>query len=219
MRLGCLSVSTPLLFQSKILCLSLLFLLTTLPLSIYVSSSQSACLFQSPPILPSSKLFNYPRSYGEHKHALATTRSSCTSPVPFPGTKKIFSILHLLLNYGLSHVGFWWVDQRTRRLSRRSIIFVVMVRCRIPLFWGIWEGEERALQGISLPGRGDRTSVVAMEMVRLKSLVGSWEVFLPENLVCFYFLLFLISIMCLIFLLTIVAAFRIFEIAFGVFIE
>ncbi|WOL14157.1 hypothetical protein Cni_G22937 [Canna indica] len=81
--MGHVYLTTPLLFQSKLLCLSLLYLLTTLPLSIYVSLSQSSCIIRLPPLVPKTRLFNYPTSYGEHKYALPTTRSACSSPVPF----------------------------------------------------------------------------------------------------------------------------------------
>ncbi|XP_064967834.1 alkaline ceramidase TOD1-like [Musa acuminata AAA Group] len=81
--MGRVYLTTPLLFQSKILCLSLLYLLTTLPLALYVAFSQTGCLFRTPPPLPKPRLFAYPPSYGEHKYALPTTRSACSSPVPF----------------------------------------------------------------------------------------------------------------------------------------
>lgn len=83
--MGRVYLTTPLLFQSKILCLSLLYLLTTLPLALYVAFSQTGCLFRTPPPLPKPRLFAYPPSYGEHKYALPTTRSACSSPVPFSG--------------------------------------------------------------------------------------------------------------------------------------
>ncbi|TKY59664.1 hypothetical protein E2542_SST16756 [Spatholobus suberectus] len=70
--------------QSKLFCFSLFYLFTSLFLALYVISSQSKCLFRSPafnPIQPS--LFSYPSSYGQHKHAISTTRSTCSSPVNF----------------------------------------------------------------------------------------------------------------------------------------
>ncbi|RRT82318.1 hypothetical protein B296_00020321 [Ensete ventricosum] len=81
--MGRVYLTTPLLFQSKILCLSVLYLLTTLPLALYVAFSQTGCLFRTPLPLPMPRLFAYPPSYGEHKYALPTTRSACSSPVPF----------------------------------------------------------------------------------------------------------------------------------------
>ncbi|MED6147475.1 hypothetical protein PIB30_044358 [Stylosanthes scabra] len=71
----------PLIFQSKLLCFSLLYLFTTL----FLALSQSKCFFfTSSPLDPiQNPLFSYPSSYGEHKYALSTTRSTCTSPVFF----------------------------------------------------------------------------------------------------------------------------------------
>lgn len=90
-RMGWVKLTTPLLFQSKLLCISLLYLLTTAPLSLYVSFSQRGCLFLSPPLL-SHPLFSYPSSYGEHKHALPASHSSCSSPVFFSGNQLDLSI-------------------------------------------------------------------------------------------------------------------------------
>ncbi|XP_044973871.1 probable hexosyltransferase MUCI70 [Hordeum vulgare subsp. vulgare] len=81
----------PPLLQYKLLCLSLLYLLTTLPLALYVSfSDPSRCLplhrllllpaRASPPATP---LFQYPRGYGAHKHALPTPRALCADPALF----------------------------------------------------------------------------------------------------------------------------------------
>ncbi|PSS04902.1 Protein of unknown function DUF616 protein [Actinidia chinensis var. chinensis] len=77
--------STPLLFQSKLLCFSLLYLFSSLFLALYSSlSSTTKCLFRSSPFDPiQSPLFSYPPTYGEHKYALPTFRSSCDSPVYF----------------------------------------------------------------------------------------------------------------------------------------
>ncbi|XP_008783950.1 uncharacterized protein LOC103703030 [Phoenix dactylifera] len=85
-------LESPLLFQSKILCLSLLYLLTTLPLSIYVSISQTGC----PPLIPKTQLFSYPSTYGEHKYALPTTRSTCRSPVQFSDYRAVFEEIRSL---------------------------------------------------------------------------------------------------------------------------
>jgi len=75
--------------QSKLLCLSLLYLLTTLPPALYVSFTdpgRRGCLrllpFPSPPKPP---LFRYPPGYGEHRHALPTPRALCSNPVAFAG--------------------------------------------------------------------------------------------------------------------------------------
>ncbi|KAG0454746.1 hypothetical protein HPP92_023696 [Vanilla planifolia] len=97
--MGWVTVTKPLLFQSKLLCLSLLYLLTTVPLSIYVSFSQRGCLFSSQPLLP-RPLYSYPSSYGEHKHALPASRSSCTSPVFFSDYPIAFQEIHNLCRNG-----------------------------------------------------------------------------------------------------------------------
>lgn len=87
-----LTASKPLLFlQSKLFCFSLFYLFASLFLALYVISSQSKCLFRSPlydPIQPSS-LFSYPSSYGQHKYAISTTRSTCSSPINFSGTRLV----------------------------------------------------------------------------------------------------------------------------------
>ncbi|KAK7359621.1 hypothetical protein VNO77_01583 [Canavalia gladiata] len=69
----------PVIIQSKLFSFSLFYLFTTLFLALYAISSQSKCLFRS--IQPS--LFSYPSSYGQHKYAVSTTRSNCSSPVKF----------------------------------------------------------------------------------------------------------------------------------------
>ncbi|WJX26953.1 Alkaline ceramidase tod1 [Trifolium repens] len=79
-----ITTSKPLILKSKLLCFSLFYLFTTLFLALYTTLSQSKCFFRlspSDPILNS--LFNYPSSYGEHKYAVSTTRSTCSSPVFF----------------------------------------------------------------------------------------------------------------------------------------
>ncbi|XP_030441761.2 alkaline ceramidase TOD1-like [Syzygium oleosum] len=74
----------PVLFQSKLLCFSLLYLFATLFLALYTSLSPAKCLLRSSPFDPlQSPLFSYPPSYGEHKYALPTARPSCSSPVLF----------------------------------------------------------------------------------------------------------------------------------------
>ncbi|KAM4101197.1 hypothetical protein ACB094_05G125600 [Castanea mollissima] len=82
--MGKVTTSTPLLFKSKLLCFSLFYLFTALFLALYTSLSQSKCLFRSSPFDPlQTPLFSYPSSYGEHKYALPTHRSTCSSPVFF----------------------------------------------------------------------------------------------------------------------------------------
>lgn len=148
-----LRLSNPLLFQSKILSLSLLYLLTTLPLSIYTSfSPSSSCPFSPPPppILPSTNLFSYPNSYRVHKHALPTARSACTSPIPFPGNLILlflgfYDICHAMQNCDVFDPwqSMGWLSGRWRRFAGTG-------RDRIPLLWCIWRGEEPgALPGTS----------------------------------------------------------------------
>ncbi|KAL9666503.1 hypothetical protein QQ045_000837 [Rhodiola kirilowii] len=74
----------PPLFQSKLLCLSLFYLASSILLVLYNSLSPTKCLFRYSPFDPlQSPLFLYPSSYGEHKYAIPTSRSSCKSPVFF----------------------------------------------------------------------------------------------------------------------------------------
>ncbi|GAB4840619.1 Alkaline ceramidase tod1 [Ancistrocladus abbreviatus] len=74
----------PLICQSKPLCFSCLYLLTSLFLALYLSLSSTKCIFRSSPFDPiQSPLFSYPSSYAQHKHSLPTLRSSCSSPVFF----------------------------------------------------------------------------------------------------------------------------------------
>ncbi|CAH9093520.1 unnamed protein product [Cuscuta epithymum] len=81
----------PLFFHSKLLCISVLYLLTALSLALYTLLSPTAhCLFRSSPHDPiQTPLFSYNSSYGEHKHALPTTRPSCTSPVFFSDYREV----------------------------------------------------------------------------------------------------------------------------------
>ncbi|KAJ8760828.1 hypothetical protein K2173_021866 [Erythroxylum novogranatense] len=83
--MGKLKESAPLIFQSKLLCFSLLYLFTTLFLAIYYTPfSPTKCLITYSPFYPiQTPLFSYPPSYGEHKYAIPTHRSSCSSPVSF----------------------------------------------------------------------------------------------------------------------------------------
>ncbi|XP_002519687.2 probable hexosyltransferase MUCI70 isoform X1 [Ricinus communis] len=82
--MGKAKLSTPLIFQSKLFCISLLYLFTTLFLALYTSLHPTKCLFRSSPFDPLQlPLFSYPPSYGAHKYAIPTHRSSCSSPVYF----------------------------------------------------------------------------------------------------------------------------------------
>ncbi|KAL5220419.1 hypothetical protein ABZP36_025132 [Zizania latifolia] len=93
--MGWVRVRSPPVLQSKLLCLSLLYLLTTLPLALYVSfsdpDSSSRCIllhpFRSSAPAATAALFEYPREYGEHKHALPATRALCSDPAVFSGYK------------------------------------------------------------------------------------------------------------------------------------
>ncbi|MQL71695.1 hypothetical protein Taro_004029, partial [Colocasia esculenta] len=87
-----LAWKTPLVFHSKLLCLSLLYLLTSLFVSIHVSVSQTGCVFRLAPLPLSDHeqrlghpLFSYPPAYGEHKHALPSSspEPTCESSVLF----------------------------------------------------------------------------------------------------------------------------------------
>ncbi|KAL2341134.1 hypothetical protein Fmac_009074 [Flemingia macrophylla] len=79
-----ITTSKPLILHSKLLCFSLFYLFTTLFLALYTTLSQSKCLFRSSPSDPiHNSLLSYPSSYGEHKYAVSTTRSTCSSPVFF----------------------------------------------------------------------------------------------------------------------------------------
>ncbi|OIT31118.1 PREDICTED: uncharacterized protein LOC109209117 [Nicotiana attenuata] len=83
--MGIKATSKPLFCHSKLLCISLLYLFTSLFLALYTSFiSPTNCLFRYSPNDPiQTPLFLYNSSYGEHKHALPTFRSSCNSPVYF----------------------------------------------------------------------------------------------------------------------------------------
>ncbi|XP_055820098.1 alkaline ceramidase TOD1 isoform X1 [Solanum dulcamara] len=77
--------SKPLFCYSKLFCISVIYLFTTLFLVLYTYLiSPTNCLFRYSPNDPiQTPLFLYNSSYGEHKHALPTFRSSCNSPVYF----------------------------------------------------------------------------------------------------------------------------------------
>ncbi|KAI9197571.1 hypothetical protein LWI28_000874 [Acer negundo] len=88
------STTTPvaLFFQTKLLCFSLLYLLTTLFLALYHYLSPTQCLFRSSPFDHplQTPLFTYPSSYGEHKYALTTHRSVCNSSIIFSDYRRVF---------------------------------------------------------------------------------------------------------------------------------
>nr|GMD06513.1 uncharacterized protein LOC109188594 [Ipomoea batatas] len=106
---GKLRLSKPQLFQSKILCLSLLYLFTTLFLAVFSSfSPKFKCLFRSSPYDPIlSPLFSYNSSYGEHKHALSTSRSSCKSPVFFSDYWGVVKEIKAISEDYSSSLGSW----------------------------------------------------------------------------------------------------------------
>ncbi|CAA0832325.1 Protein of unknown function (DUF616 [Striga hermonthica] len=83
--------SKPLIFQSKLLCFSLIYLFSSLSLAVYFTVSATKCIFRWSPFDPvQAPLFLYPSSYGEHKHAIPTTRASCNSPVSFSDYHVVF---------------------------------------------------------------------------------------------------------------------------------
>lgn len=80
----------PLLCHSKLFCFSFFYLFASLFLTIYISVSSSNCPFRFTPFDPIQfPLFSYPSSYGEHKYAIPTHRSSCDSPVFFSDYKTV----------------------------------------------------------------------------------------------------------------------------------
>ncbi|KAL0352855.1 UNVERIFIED_CONTAM: hypothetical protein Sangu_0866800 [Sesamum angustifolium] len=87
------TLSNPLLFQSKLLCFSLIYLFSSLFLALHSTLPATKCIFgfRSSPLHPvQGPLYSYPPSYGEHKHAVPTTRSSCNSPVYFSDYGSVF---------------------------------------------------------------------------------------------------------------------------------
>lgn len=96
MRKRWLTLTTPLLFQSKILCFSLFYFWTAIPLAIFISlSHQPVCKFARYSSNSSNHhLFSYPKSYGEHKHALPTTRDSCTASVRISDYELAYKEIH-----------------------------------------------------------------------------------------------------------------------------
>ncbi|KAJ6296160.1 hypothetical protein OIU78_024072 [Salix suchowensis] len=104
MVMGKAKLSKPLIFQSKLLCVSLLYLVTTLFLALYTSINPTKCLFRSSPFDPvQTPFFSYPSSYGEHKYVIPTHRSSCSSPIYFSDYWMVLNeILHLCQNSSVS---------------------------------------------------------------------------------------------------------------------
>ncbi|CAA0823719.1 Protein of unknown function (DUF616 [Striga hermonthica] len=83
--------SKPLIFQSKLLCFSLIYLFSAVSLAVYFTFSATKCVFRWSTFDPlQAPLFLYPSSYGEHKHAIPTTRNSCNSPVFFSDYHVVF---------------------------------------------------------------------------------------------------------------------------------
>lgn len=119
--------SKPLFCYSKLFCISVIYLFTTLFLVLYTSLiSPTNCLFRYSPYDPiQTPLFLYNSSYGEHKHALPTFRSSCNSPVYFSGTYKIkFSLIR------------WWF---CCCLSNGILFFGRLLECFEGNEWIQWE--------------------------------------------------------------------------------
>lgn len=128
--------STPLLFQSKLLCSSLSYLFLSLFFAFYTSLSPTTkCHFRSCPFDPlQSPLFIYPQSYGQQKHPIPTIKSSCNSPVFFSGNVMfildddldwfVLTFLHLYrlficigwnpTSYWEFFLGFQWIEVCTR---------------------------------------------------------------------------------------------------------
>ncbi|KAI7751094.1 hypothetical protein M8C21_020499, partial [Ambrosia artemisiifolia] len=94
------TTSTPLLFQSKLLCFSLSYLFLSLFFSLYTSlSSTTKCLFRSSPFDPiHSPLFTYPPSYGQHKHPVPSLHPSCNSPVFFSDYWFVFNEIRRIVD-------------------------------------------------------------------------------------------------------------------------
>ncbi|KAH8481837.1 hypothetical protein H0E87_029353 [Populus deltoides] len=104
MVMGKAKLSKPLIFQSKLLCISLIYLITTLFLALYTSIHPTKCLFRSSPFDPiQTPFFSYPSSYGEHKYVIPTHRSSCSSPIYFSDYWMVLKeILQLCQNSSVS---------------------------------------------------------------------------------------------------------------------
>ncbi|GAA0165048.1 hypothetical protein LIER_20548 [Lithospermum erythrorhizon] len=90
--------SSPIFFQSKLLCFSVFYLLISITLAIYTTFYSTKCLFRSSPFDPiQSPLFYYNSSYGEHKYALPTYRTSCDSPVFFKDYGSVLDEMQRLI--------------------------------------------------------------------------------------------------------------------------
>lgn len=130
----------PLLFRSKLLCFSLLYLFSSLFLALYSSLSSTKCLifFRSYPSDYSiqTHLFSYPPTYGEHKYAVPTLRSSCDSHVNFSGSSHNCNVVN---DFPMD-----WT---------RSFVFSSLNRLRpVDRLWDGFEGNPRILQKfISFP--------------------------------------------------------------------
>lgn len=155
----------PLFSQSKLLCFSLLYLSTSLFLAHYTSLfSKPKCLFRSShsdrtQIQIQNPLFSYPASYGEHKYALQTLRSNCSSPVFFSGG-SIDSETHNFIPFYFFFVGVLTMGsfsfQITRRPWKRSTI---CVKPLLLMVWNTWKGMPILSVGISALERGFRIFV------------------------------------------------------------
>ena len=141
--MGKASLTTPLLFQSKRLCFSVLYLFTTLFLALYVSLSPTKCIFRSSPFDPiQAPLFSYPPNYGEHKYAISTVRSSCTFPVHFSGPLIFIFIFLLILEFRVFMIeinvfllmcfpflsDYWMVLKKIQDSCRNSTMFLPSLR-------------------------------------------------------------------------------------------
>ncbi|KDP37973.1 hypothetical protein JCGZ_04616 [Jatropha curcas] len=113
--MGNAKLSTPLIFQSKLLCFSLLYFFSTLFLALYASLNPTKCLFRSSPFDPIQvPLFSYPSTYGEHKYAIPTHRSSCSSPVFFSDySMALKEIRELCKNSSVSSNGLRYVEGKS----------------------------------------------------------------------------------------------------------
>ncbi|MED6192340.1 hypothetical protein PIB30_009149 [Stylosanthes scabra] len=88
-------------FHSKLLSFSLFYLFISLFLALYAISSKYKCILRSTPFdYPiQDPIFTYPYSYGEHKYAVSTTRSRCSSPANFSDYRNVLKeIQHFQMN-------------------------------------------------------------------------------------------------------------------------
>ncbi|KAL1196086.1 Alkaline ceramidase TOD1 [Cardamine amara subsp. amara] len=106
--------SPPLYVRSKLLCFSLLYLFTTIFLFLYVSLSRNQCVFRYSPFDPiQTKLFSYPSSYGEHKYALPTHRSSCSSPLLFSDYWTVLNDIQSILSDSSSQENLRYINGKS----------------------------------------------------------------------------------------------------------